>query len=214
MDVKTIFVFFGGIVLGAAAGVLCTKRHFQEKYRKQYEQDHDDLERYFHIKDEYEKKPGEENSSDTDRTETGQDDQNVEIESEKVNYSNYYDGNVKVPDTIEEEEKSEQYKRDEEAFDDHQMNKNRPPKIISAEAYENLPPHIDQDILYYYAVDNVLCTGDDAEEPLDNPLYFVGDCLEKYNFIDSDESIIFVMNYALETCYEIQKFNARWSDTH
>lgn len=100
----------------------------------------------------------------------------------------------------------------EQMFDEHQKNKNKPPRIISAEAYGNLPSNIDQQVLYFYAHDEVLA--DENEEYLDNPGEFVGNCLEKYDFIDSDERIIFVMNYALSTCYEIQKVDAAWHDTH
>lgn len=101
---------------------------------------------------------------------------------------------------------------EEDVTNEHQKNMNKPPKIISAEAYSNLPPHIEQETLYLYAYDETLT--DENDEPIDEPSVLVGDSLTKYNFIDSDEPVIFVMNYALDTCYEIQKIEASWTDSH
>lgn len=101
---------------------------------------------------------------------------------------------------------------EEQAFEEHRKNMNKPPKIISAEAYSNLPAHIDQQVMYFYSYDEVLC--DENEEMIDEPALLVGDALIKYNFADSDERCIFVMNYATDTCYEIQKIDASWTDTH
>ena len=101
---------------------------------------------------------------------------------------------------------------DEEAFDEHQKNKNKPPKIISAEAYENLPGHIETVTLYFYAFDEMLT--DENEEPVEEPERLIGDALTKYGFADGPERLIFVMNYAQDVCYEVQKLDASWTDTH
>lgn len=101
---------------------------------------------------------------------------------------------------------------EEEAFEEHQKNKNRPAKIISAEAYGELPAYIDKEVLYFFAQDEMLT--DDNEEPVEEPERLVGDALTKYGFNESDEMIIFVMNYNLDTCYEIQKLDSSWTDTH
>lgn len=101
---------------------------------------------------------------------------------------------------------------EEKAFEDHQKNMNKPPKIISVEDYGNLPAHIDQQVLYFYSYDETLC--DENEEIIEEPELLIGDALTKYNFVDSDESCIFVMNYATDTCYEIQKVDASYSDSH
>lgn len=101
---------------------------------------------------------------------------------------------------------------EEQAFEEHQKNMNKPPKIISAEAYSNLPAHIDQQVLYFYSYDEELC--DENDELIDYPGLLVGDALTKYDFANSDERCIFVMNYATDTCYEIQKVDASWADSH
>lgn len=112
-----------------------------------------------------------------------------------------------------EEDTNDQNEVDEEqAFDEHRKNMNKPPKIISVETYSNLPSYIDQQMMYFYSYDEVLC--DENEEMIDEPGLLIGDALTKYDFADSDERCIFVMNYATDTCYEIQKVDASWTDTH
>ena len=111
-----------------------------------------------------------------------------------------------------EEDEFEEVTPEEEAFDEHQRNKNRRPKIISAEDYENLPGHTEKEVLYLYAYDETLT--DDNEEAIEEPERLVGDALYKYGFVDSDERLIFVMNYDMDVCYEIQKIDASWTETH
>lgn len=123
------------------------------------------------------------------------------------------DEEVDANDTCEDfENVNDEPSPEEEAFEFHQKNKNKPPKIISAEAYSNLPAHIEQGVLYFYSLDEVLA--DENEEYIEEPEMLIGDALTKYGFIDNDESLIFVMNYATDTCYEIQKIEASWTDTH
>ena len=92
------------------------------------------------------------------------------------------------------------------------IRKIRTPKIISADTYGELPAHIDKEVLYFFAQDEMLT--DDNEEPVEEPERLVGNTLTKYGFNESDEMIIFVMNYNLDTCYEIQKLDSSWTDTH
>lgn len=101
---------------------------------------------------------------------------------------------------------------EEQMFNDYQKKKGRRPRIISSEKYSSLPGNIEQAVMYYYTNDDTLA--DENEEVIDDPETFVGDCLTKYGFADNDETIIFVMNYNLATCYEIQKVEAAWGDSH
>lgn len=100
---------------------------------------------------------------------------------------------------------------DEEKYhEEHQKNKNRPPKIISAEDASELPGYIEERTLYYYTEDEVLV--DDSEEMIDDPEILIGDALDKFGFAQNDERIIFVLNYAQDVCYEIQKVNGAFSE--
>lgn len=97
-------------------------------------------------------------------------------------------------------------------YKDVQNNKYKKPKIISDEVYSSLPQTVDHQVLYFYSYDETVT--DEDENIIEDYERFIGDSLTKYNFIDSEESIIFVMNYEYNTAYEIQKVYASWSDSH
>lgn len=90
---------------------------------------------------------------------------------------------------------------------EHIENRNKPPKIISADEYSNLPPQIETDTLYFYHYDNVLV--DEEEDEVDEGM-LVGSCLDKYGFRDSEEEIIFVMNYEIDKAFEIHRVMGAW----
>lgn len=97
-----------------------------------------------------------------------------------------------------------------EATKDHQKNKDKPPKIISEEAVADLPTYIDNAILYYYFDDGSLVNEEEEELVAED---FIGNALTKYGFDTNNEDKIFVMNYALDTCYEVVKIMGAWKDT-
>ena len=91
----------------------------------------------------------------------------------------------------------------DEFFKEHQKKKGRKPRIISVEEAANLPEYIESQTLFYYATNEVMT--DEDEEVIEDPKRLIGDALTKYGFADNDEQRIFVMNYQLDTCYEIAK---------
>lgn len=267
MNTKSIMIFFGGAVSGAAAGILAVRTH----YKKKYEADHAALEEYYRGVDKYARQDHDEEEEDdginSPETRPGgrmSPEERKEIKEKlnrnwegTTNYAGMYrtkDGDTEHklaeaqhpldqgesgesspvcancsyfdPDEsyctaseepVKDDDSCSDFKErietpEEEAFEEHQKNKNRPPKIISAEAYGELPAHIDKEVLYFFAEDEMLT--DDNEEPVEEPERLVGDALTKYGFNESDEMIIFVMNYNLDTCYEIQKLDSSWTDTH
>lgn len=262
---KNILVFLTGAVIGGVAGVFGTKKYFESKYQKRYEEDRDALEEYYHRTDEYIRRNDEE-TGDVNQSESRQDGMMSQEERKaakekmkkdrgwkgSINYSGMYDKKEETEHPLDQGEEGEigpdvccgncvhynfetgecsineedfdpddscsdftsasMETENEEAFDEHRKNLNKPPKIISYETYENLPAYIDHEILYFYAYDEMLC--DDNEEPIEEPERLIGDALTKYGFIDNEERIIFVMNYAMDTCYEIQKVDASWTDSH
>lgn len=260
---KRLLFMLGGFVIGGAAGILGTKKYFQDKYQKRYEDDYAALEEYYHRTDEYARGDHEEeefeddgiNSPEVDSHPNGRMTEEERAEIKKKLNKNWeattnYAGMYKEKSRLKEQERiicenceyfdyDENYCNlveeavnwedscsdfisnlsedsdttpEEEAFENHQKNKDKPPKIISAETYSELPASIDQNVLYFYIYDEVLC--DDNEEEVEEPEVLIGDALTKYDFIDSNERIIFVMNYAQNTCYEIQKVDASWTDSH
>lgn len=272
MNTKSIMIFFGGMVSGAAAGILAVRTY----YKKKYEKDHSALEEYYRGVDKYARQDHKEeeeddgiNSPDTrpggrmspeerkaikeklnqnwegttnyasmyrvkdgyteqklaeaqhplDQGEPGEtESSNIEPTCVNCSYFDPEEGYCVVSEEhVNDDDSCSDFKEivetpEEEAFEEHQKNKNRPPKIISADAYGELPAHIDKEVLYFFAQDEMLT--DDNEEPVEEPERLVGDALTRYGFNESDEMIIFVMNYNLDTCYEIQKLDSSWTDTH
>lgn len=189
------------------------RREIKEKLKKNYEQTTNYAKMYKEVnkqkdpaESEYPKENDEEEHISTCMT----------CDHNKGGYCDLIEESVNDEETcsdweeIQDDQKEET--PEEEAFDEHRKNMNKPPRIISAEDYSNLPTHIDQEVLYYYAYDEMLC--DENEEPVDEPSALIGDALEKYGFADNDELVIFVMNYTTDTCYEIQKLDSSWTDTH
>lgn len=228
---ESTFLFIGGIVLGIAAGIFGTKKYYQNKYQKQYEDDHIALEEYYHRTDDYVRvnhdqsnKPDEnvpeEKDSEPGGRMTPEERKTIKEKLDKnwkgtTNYAGMY-RTKNNEDILEKEEGQDDNEEatdspEEEVFEEYQKNKNKPPRIISNEAYSNLPANIDKEVLYFYAYDEVLC--DEDEEAVEEG-DLVGNALTKYGFKDNDERIIFVMNYSLNTCYEIQKVDASWTDLH
>lgn len=284
MNSKNLLMFIGGVIVGAVAGVLGTKKYFQKKCDEQCDMYHQDLEKYYKNDElkKYKHGPDKEKEFEDDQNEENQTDSTPggRMSSEerkaikgkfnelrsghvKTDYAAMYKEKGRVNDSgddklvmrdpeenIDEEDQSEEdettdcrtcfyyqedtgtcavdlltfesnhceeyvpvsSEEDEEAFNQHQRTKNKKPKIISAEDYSSLPAHIDQDTLYFYSFDEVLV--DDNDDEIEDPALLVEDALTKYNFAESDERVIFVMNYATETCYEIQKVDASWEDSH
>lgn len=236
MNMKNILLFIGGLVTGGAAGVFGTMKYFQEKYQRLYEEDRADLEYYYQRTDEYYRREEDDDGvNDPNELETRPGGRMTEEEREKVkkkqkilknwegttNYAAMYQTNNDLAENEhpldqgedgEEEIEDEEITAEEEAFDEHQKNMHKPPKIISADTYSELPAHIEKCVLYFYAYDEMLC--DENEEPVEEPGRLIGDALTKYGFVDSDERIIFVMNYSMDIAYEIQKLDMSWTDTH
>lgn len=95
--------------------------------------------------------------------------------------------------------------------EEHHYNVGKPPKIISAEQAGQLPAPYETKTLYYYNIDDVLVE-EDADHPVEDPQLLIGDALDKYDFRNSEEGMIFVQNFDLDTVYEIQKVWASWVD--
>ncbi len=262
MNVKDVIIFVGGLAVGAAAGILGTRKFLEEKYDKKYKDDIAEMEQYYQLHDKYARETKdyskEENDHEEEETRPRMTpEERAEIKEklnrnweETTNYAGmyhdrdseetehpvetspkeyevcsncgYFDPDEDFCTLIEDKvglndscsDFSNRYEKtlEEEAFDEHRKNMNKPPRIISEEAYEDLPPYIDQEILYLFTYDEVLC--DENEDEVEEPGRLVGDCLTKYDFVDSDEQTIFVLNYALDTCFTVQKIEASYTDSH
>lgn len=225
--------FLSGIAIGAVSGVVGHKLWINYKEQKEFEEN---FEEYEDISDEYlrhesEVNPNETNTGRESGAITAQQRDEIRAKLKKnyegtTNYASMYKGDNAAEeehpvDSDEDEPGDEYFEDSEESEDDilkeaevnatleHEKNKNKPPKIISYDAVTELPEYIEQCDLFYYTGDDVLAN--EAEEELD-PETFVGDALWKYGFSDNDEHEIYVMNYALDTCYCVMKVNGAFAD--
>lgn len=128
-----------------------------------------------------------------------------------TSYANMYKGDCE-PAEEEHPVDSDEDENVEDEVDrinrEHIENRGKPPKIISAEEFSNLPANIETDTLYFYHYDNVLV--DENEDEIDEGM-LVGDCLDKFGFRESDqEEIIFVMNYQIDKAFEIHRVMGAW----
>lgn len=220
MTVNKPIIFAAGLIVGAGSGVLATWQYFKQKYQKMADDVINDALDYLQESEGY-------------RTDTSLPEDDAEVnpvaltdeerkarllENERVttNYASMYknkqeaDPNIKMDfreaDITDDDEETPE----EQANREHQENRNKPPRIISIEEYENLPAYVERETLYYYHYDSIVA--DDNEEEVIEPERLIGDALDKYGFRDSDESIIFVFNPSIDTAYEIQRVMGAWTD--
>lgn len=238
MTNRDVAIFVGGAIAGAIGGVLGTMGYFKKKYEKIALDQITEIEEYYSDKisknyireDDAEINP----VDDGDVSNTGRENGVLSEEErsaikEKLldnyartsnNATNY--SQISTERFIAKREEAENEAPDDEdepvtmtpeeiADDEHKKNFNKPPRILSLDEYSNLPSYIDTQTLYYY-FDNMVVT-DDNDEVVDDYERLVGDCLDKGDFINSqDEMMLFVMNYQLDTAYEIQKVMAAYTD--
>ena len=203
--------FVGGLIFGALAGGVSTYLYMKKKVDEannelnDYLQYNDISEEYDEETEDYEEDEVEVNSDENDDIK-----EKLELNYEKTtNYAAMYKGSASdYEHPVDSDEDEEDLAL--EATIEHRKNMTKKPKIISAEAAADLDAYIDHSVLLYYVEDEVLATENDEE--ITDPETFIGDALTKYGFIDNeDEEIIYVMNYELDTCYEIQKMEGTFA---
>lgn len=240
MTNRDIIIFGSGLGIGIGSGILATMQYFKKKYSTIADQQIAEMEEYYGkdnyirqdtriIEDDADEVNPINEDGEPDRT-RGVLDQDARDEIKKKLLDNYARSSematnyaqiskelfeqkraeVEHPEDDEEEEPITE--TPEEIADyEHKQNFNKPPRIISLEEYNSLPGNIDTQTLYFYLHDGVVT--DDDENEIPDPETLIGDSLTKYGFDEDDEEmIIFVMNYQLDTAYEIQKVIGAYSD--
>lgn len=226
------FCFAGGVLVGGLLGFFGGKKLTEKQANERADEEIEEMRRYYERKSEYGKsgrgidtcgknvERNSEKASDADETVRPESDDRVK---NRTDYSKCYkpgsaqtdltrpeveESEEDEPEEDEESELEQAAQQVEEEAEERRMNQNRSPKIISAEAVNELPPYVTMQVLYYFPETDVLIDEDDhmVGEGGDYG-HLVGNCLEKYGFGDEDnlEKIIFVRNYNLDACYEIQK---------
>lgn len=232
MTNRDVAIFVGGAIAGAVGSVLGTMGYFKNKYEKLANDQIMEIEEYYNDKisknyireDDAEINPidddgvsntGRENGvlSEQERSAIKEKllDNYARTSNNATNYSQISTERFIAKREEEDEDEPVTMTPEEIADDEHKKNFDKPPRILSLDEYSNLPSYIDTQTLYYY-FDNMVVT-DDNDEVIDDYERLVGDCLDKGDFINSqDEMMLFVMNYQLDTAYEIQKVMASYTD--
>lgn len=223
---KTVICSLLSFVLGAGAGVLASRKYFQKKSDEEvkeikdwYQSKLDDLECdiFQGLSDEHcgISEEGEEINPEKPESDMKEIQEKLQKNHEiTINYAEMYRqkamNDPDIEEEGEEEDQNDEYENSESERwnEEHSRNRGRAPRIISYEEAGNLAAYISSETLYYYAYSDSVVT--EENEEIDEPGLLLGDCLEKFDFIHSDERIIFVMNYDTDTCYEVQKIMAEW----
>lgn len=199
--------FVIGAAAGTVAGYLVGKKICDQKANKRADEEIEKVKERFQeeLKKAYAIEPDEVEVEINSEVPANMD-QNEIREKLRKNYegtTNYAEMYRRKDQNEDDDNEEEEIIPEEDAHLEHQQNKDRKPRIISEEATGELPSYYNESVLYYYTEDETLV--DDDGEVIDEPELLLGDTLTKYNFAESEEQIIFVQNFALDTCYEIQK---------
>ena len=114
-----------------------------------------------------------------------------------------------IPDPKDESEFDEETSNIFDATKESLGNQSRPPVIISEEHFNDYLENNslwECETLFLYNDDTVTTEDDKIIEGEELKL-MLGDCLDKYGFRDSDEKMIYVQCFRLNTVYQITKFN-------
>lgn len=221
---KNLIFGIGGLLIGAVSGGLCGWFGCKKKYEQQaadeiasmreyYEKKYWDVKKVLNVQygvEQIKKTLNEERYVDTDINFAG----SKETLEAMRDVSSTYPGYIDEEDPAESEHQEDDGKESENIDDigevnrEYEKNKHKKPKIISVEEAGNLPPGTENECLFLYTYNDTIT--DENDEEIEQPELLLGDCLEIYNFYDSNEKVIFVMNYELSTCYEISKIDAAW----
>lgn len=236
---KNFIFFVTGLLLGGACGAYYYKTFVADKEMEEVLEENDDLKRKLRKSkksgcktgaDENPEKPEKEHVEDipeeikeTVQGYMGEFDGDplkndkfygspmVDPMEEAVKRGTYYkdeDTGEYIPCEPEDQDKAEEY----QIF--HDENKHRPPEFITLEDYLELGfcAFIEQTTLLYYATDCVLVDDDNVVVDEIDTEKMIGDCLINFDFEESDEKVIYVINYALDSIYQIVRVDEAYSE--
>lgn len=145
-------------------------------------------------------------------------------EKQTTNYAGIYaekHGKEEEADPAEMEFPTEEDMIDEKSFERHQEMKDKDPELLTAEEVGNIPLGVESKTLFFYVYDETLT--DEEDEVIEDPELAVGkefweamntDGMNERidNIIENDKTpILYIMNYAHDTLYEIQVLEASFA---
>ena len=200
MNNKIIFSVIGGMIVGAVCGVLGSKSYYKKKYQDEADKEIKDMEEYYKSMNNY-SFPDSEVSDRVDEELYSKESLHKRVESKKeiTQYNNMYKKEENSTANLDEDE--QEITPEDNANESHEENRNKRPEVISESALGELPPNIDSQSLFLYKGDGTLT--DDCDNIVDEPAYLIGRALNNIDLDDCDDPI-FILNYELDCCYEIQ----------
>lgn len=215
MNLKLILSFLAGGAVGSLITYLVVDKKKDTYYQECYERDVKKMEEYYEYKYTHKDEEGTKEEI-TEKKEPSNEEQNITVTSSntvssatayknepksRVDYSSYYDeSDSDEEDNYEEEDEDARYEREAE---ERLKNRDKPPRIISSEAAADVPAYYDFQLLTYYEGNDILT--DEEDSVIDCPELLVGDALTKYDFKNSKEQEIFVINYSMDVLYQISR---------
>lgn len=110
------------------------------------------------------------------------------------------------PEDEEAEAEEEEEERTAANIFNELQKSTRAPKIVKSEEVDEHHEGWDIDSLFLYS-NGILTDEDDNIIDGEEKDKLVGDCLTKYDFIHSNERMIYIKNFKLNTFYEVTKFD-------
>lgn len=233
---RGFLIFTGGLILGAAAGGYAVWKSMEKKYKEDMNRQISEFEQYYGKTDEYRREEDDEASLEGEDRENGVLDAATRAEmkaranlvrrdSERKNYKGMYNEHPEettmdtsswseVPDLDDEEEPEEEdddgMSEEERENEEYRELEKIPPKAISESEIGSLPDRVGFQALFLY--ENNIIT-DEEGTIVHRPGLLVGDAIDESGFLDDeDNEFLYVVNYALEVCYEIQKMKVLYED--
>lgn len=226
---KPLIMFVVGLVTGGSIGTAAGALYFKKKYEKEYDEAIDEMEEYYQKVDTYKKgavSEEEVNPSSkyvrNSETENGRDKGPLSAEEREAireklnknwemttNYAAMFTGGE--PDDDEEDspqvfnENGNPVSIDVEATEYHAANRDRGPIVVEESEIGQYPAYFDHETFFFYPKAGIL-TDEENREIMD-PETFLGDNLTESGFDEDDEERLFVVNFRLDTIFEVQKLD-------
>lgn len=222
-----MITFIIGLVTGGSIGTAAGALYFKNKYEKEYDEAVEEMEEFYQKTDSYKKGAlAEEEVNPSSKyvrnseAENGRDKGPLSAEEREeireklnknwegtTNYASMFTGGE--PDDDEEEspqvfnENGNAVTVDVEATEYHAANRDRAPIAIEEDEVGQYPAYFDHETFFFYPKVGIL-TDEENREIMD-PETFLGDNLTTTGFDEDDEKKLFVVNFRLDTIFEVQK---------
>lgn len=216
MNLKMLLIFASGLGLGGVGGFIATRLYYRKKMAGEIDARVNAVVKAFEsevvvLDDEPGHMPDAGEMPDAEMYKPGN--QNVDERKDhtfkpKGSFATDYGAMYEHPmddDELEKIEEMDNWKKADESVEKHA----RAPRLIKSSEFGQLPNFAQVFLTYYTGSDTFEVDGDSPQiidaKDVDEIRGMLGDTLDKYGFKDSDETEIYVRNFARETDYDIVK---------